>query len=186
MIQLFIGGVRSGKSHAAEVKMTEILNIDNSLQPAYIATSLAWGEESKARIALHQQKRKAQFNQDIPTYELNYQQADLISVLNTLNDAKYVVLIECLSTWVGWYLSRDQSLEQNLLEFESKQVELLAFLRRSKCSVIIVTGEVGCGLIGETVLQRRYADRLGELNQKVAELSDRVSVVTAGIEQVLK
>ena len=49
--------------------------------------------------------------------------------------------------------------------------------------MIIVSGEVGCGLIGETALQRRYADKLGELNQKVAALSEHVFLVTAGIKQ---
>ena len=107
-------------------------------------------------------------------------------MLTELNSSEHVVLIECLSTWVGWYLSADSTLQQNLNNFEQQQLKLLAFLETAKCSIIIVTGEVGCGLIGATPLQRRYADKLGELNQQVAASSDHVYLLTAGITQTLK
>lgn len=186
MIQLFIGGVRSGKSDAAENVMDKLIRDNTHLKPAYIATSLTIGKESITRIELHQQKRQARFNQPIKTYELNYQDADLLSILTPLNTVEHVVLIECLSTWVGWYLTVSEDLDKNLSDFDLQQHKLLSFLNNAKCTVIIVTGEVGCGLIGETLLQRRYADRLGELNQKVAALSDHVYLATAGITQCLK
>ncbi len=185
MIQLFIGGVRSGKSAAAERLLIERVK-SNSLKPAYIATSVAFGDETIERIEKHKQSRQAQFELPISTHELDYQQVDLLSVLQSLNSAENIVLIECLSTWVGWYLCLDNSLQQNLTILEQQQASLLSFLATAKCDVIIVTGEVGCGLIGETPLQRRYADKLGELNQKVAALSNHVFLVTAGIKQTLK
>ena len=186
MIQLFIGGVRSGKSDAAENLLNKIINNEQRLKPAYIATSVAIGEETVSRIQKHQQSRQSRFSQPLSTYELDYQQSDLLSILNKLNNTQHVVLIECLSTWVGWYLSADNTLNQNLAIFEQQQTALLSFLAQAKCSVIIVSGEVGCGLIGETILQRRYADKLGELNQKVAALSDHTFLVTAGLIQTLK
>jgi len=190
MIQLFIGGVRSGKSDAAESLLNDMLKADSDLKPAYIATSVAMGDETITRIKKHQESRQTRFNQTVLTYELDYKQVDLVTVLNTLNDPKHVVLIECLSTWVGWYLSAglptESSLQENLIRFEKAQATLLDFLEKAKCSVVVVTGEVGCGLIGETPLQRRYADKLGELNQKVATLSKHVFLVTAGIKQQLK
>ena len=185
MIQLFIGGVRSGKSAAAEVLLIERVN-RHSLKPAYIATSVAFGDETIERIRKHQQSRQEQFALPIATHELDYQDVDLLSVLHSLNMPDNIVLIECLSTWVGWYLCLDNTLQQNLVLFEQQQTALLSFLITAKCEVIIVTGEVGCGLIGETPLQRRYADKLGELNQKVAVLSGHVFLLTAGIQQVLK
>ena len=186
MIQLLIGGVRSGKSDAAENILNEMIKADDQLKPAYIATSVAMGDETIARIKKHQQTRQSRFTQPITTYELDYQEADLLTVLNSLNNPKQVVLIECLSTWVGWYLSANNSLQENLILFEKQQTTLLSFLEKAQCSVIIVSGEVGCGLIGETALQRRYADKLGELNQKVAALSEHVFLLTAGIKQQLK
>jgi len=186
MINLFIGGVRSGKSDAAENLLNKIITQQPSLKPAYIATSVAFGEETISRIKKHQQSRQSRFTQSIATYELDYQKTDLLDVLTELNSSEHVVLIECLSTWVGWYLSADSTLQQNLNNFEQQQLKLLAFLETAKCSIIIVTGEVGCGLIGATPLQRRYADKLGELNQQVAASSDHVYLLTAGITQTLK
>jgi len=186
MIQLLIGGVRSGKSDAAENILNDIVKTKQTIKPAYIATSVAMGDETIARIQKHQETRQSRFTRAITTYELDYQNIDLLNVLDSLNSPEHVVLIECLSTWVGWYLSADNTLQENLTTFEKQQNALLAFLKNAKCSVIIVSGEVGCGLIGETQLQRRYADKLGELNQKVAALSEHVFLVTAGIKQSLK
>ena len=186
MKYVFIGGVRSGKSDAAEQLLDDLIVKNPQLKPAYIATSVAMGDETIARIKKHQKARQSRFTQAITTYELDYQNIDLLNVLDSLNSPEHVVLIECLSTWVGWYLSVDNTLQENLTTFEKQQNALLAFLKGAKCSVIIVSGEVGCGLIGETQLQRRYADKLGELNQKVAALADHVYLLTAGIKQILK
>ncbi|WP_166738823.1 bifunctional adenosylcobinamide kinase/adenosylcobinamide-phosphate guanylyltransferase [Psychromonas algarum] len=186
MIQLLIGGVRSGKSDAAENLLIQQLADNPSLHPAYIATSVAFGEETISRIQQHQKTRQSRFPQVLSTYELDYKNTDLLSVLNLLNTPNHILLIECLSTWVGWYLSVNKSLHENLLSFEQQKESFLSFLQSATCDVIIVSGEVGCGLIGETPLQRRYADQLGELNQQVATLADRVFVVTAGIKQLIK
>lgn len=186
MIQLFIGGVRSGKSDAAENLVNMLLEQNPILKPAYIATSLSVGEESIERIESHKVMRQKRFQQAVTTYELNYLQKDLLSVLAELNHPENIVLIECLSTWVGWYLTVSDSLQDNLIVFSVQQEAFLTFLKQAQCHIVIVTGEVGCGLIGETTLQRRYADKLGELNQRVAALSEHVFLLTAGIQQVLK
>jgi adenosylcobinamide kinase/adenosylcobinamide-phosphate guanylyltransferase len=186
MIHLFMGGVRSGKSDAAENLVQTLIQQNHRLKPAYIATSLNLGEESIQRIGRHQAIREARFQQTVTTYELDYQQHDLLSVLTQLDSADNIVLIECLSTWVGWYLTVTDDLQENLLVFDSYQEDLLTFLKDATCQIVIVTGEVGCGLIGETTLQRRYADKLGELNQRVAALSDHVFLLTAGLAQRLK
>jgi len=186
MIQLFIGGVRSGKSDAAEHKLSELMKLRPQLKPAYIATSVAFGEETIARIQKHQHIRQSRFSQTIITYELDYQKSDLLSVLSALDTNNHVVLIECLSTWVGWYLSANNTLQENINIFEQKKNQLLTFLANAKCEVIIVSGEVGCGLIGETALQRRYVDKLGELNQQIATMSEHVYLLTAGLQQTLK
>ncbi|MGJ8580990.1 MAG: bifunctional adenosylcobinamide kinase/adenosylcobinamide-phosphate guanylyltransferase [Psychromonas sp.] len=185
MIQLFIGGVRSGKSDAAEDLLLELTK-NNALKPAYIATSVAYGEETIDRIELHKRSRELRFGKPIVTHELDYQELTLLSTLTSLDKPENIVLIECLSTWVGWYLSLDNTLQKNLDIMAEQQTALLAFLKDATCHVIIVTGEVGCGLIGETPLQRRYADQLGELNQKVAALSEQVYLLTAGLKQQLK
>lgn len=186
MIQLFIGGVRSGKSAAAEKALEQILNEHQQLTAFYIATSIASDPETIKRIHQHQQQRSRRFEKNINSVELDYQDNDLLTVLQRLNHPQHVLLIECLSTWVAWYLTQDATLEQNLSLFKQQQDKLLDFLAHAQCQVLIVTGEVGCGLIGETALQRRYADCLGELNQQVAHLAEQVYLVTAGISQQIK
>jgi len=186
MKHVFIGGVRSGKSDAAEQLLETLITDNPSLKPAYIATSVAMGDETIARIQKHQAARQSRFTQAVLTYELDYQNTDLMQVLTQLNTPNHVVLIECLSTWVGWYLTVSDDLQANITLLTQQQQALLSFLESAQCHVIIVSGEVGCGLIGETTLQRRYADKLGELNQKVAALADHVYLLTAGIKQTLK
>jgi len=182
MKYLVIGGVRSGKSDFAERLVAEWLIEAPQKQAFYIATSLAIGEETKSRIARHQLHRDS----NISTCELDYQGNTLSSFLTQYNSPEELVLIECLSTWVGWYLSQDKPLKECISEYEQVKTTFIEQLTELKAKVIIVTGEVGCGLIGESKLMRVYADKLGELNQQVASLSDSVSVVTAGISQKIK
>jgi len=182
MKHLVIGGVRSGKSDFAEKLLAQWL--ENSVQEnaIYVATSLALGEETKSRIARHQLQR----NSEIITCELDYQQKTLSYFLQMYDSREQLILIECLSTWVGWYLSQDKPLKQCISEYEQVKDNVIQQLKSLKAKVVIVTGEVGCGLIGESKLMRVYADKLGELNQQVATLANNVTIVTAGIAQQIK
>lgn len=182
MKHLVIGGVRSGKSDFAELQLTGLLKKTTQEHAIYIATSLAVGEETKSRIARHQLHRDSK----IITCELDYELHTLSSFLTEYDTPDQLILIECLSTWVGWYLSQDKPLQQCVVEYEHVKAKFLEQLNNLQATVIIVTGEVGCGLIGETKLMRVYADKLGELNQHVARLADNVTVVTAGIAQQIK
>lgn len=182
MKHLVIGGVRSGKSHFAEKQLTDALLSSDQKKAIYIATSLALGEETKSRIARHQLHRDS----NIHTCELDYQEKTLAYFLTKYDVPEKLILIECLSTWVGWYLSQDKPLKQCISEYEVVKNQFVGLLGKSQANVIIVTGEVGCGLIGETKLMRIYADKLGELNQQVASLADNVTIVTAGISQQIK
>lgn len=182
MKHLVIGGVRSGKSDFAEQQLTKLLKETTQENAIYIATSLAVGEESKSRIARHQLHR----DNKIITCELDYQSLTLSHFLNKYNATGQPILIECLSTWVGWYLSQDKPLNQCIVDYEHVKAQFVAQLDNMQAQIIIVTGEVGCGLIGETKLMRVYADKLGELNQQIACLADNVTLVTAGIAQKIK
>lgn len=182
MKHLVIGGVRSGKSHFAEKQLTDALLSSDQKQAIYIATSLAIGEETKSRIARHQLHRDSK----ILTCELDYQEKTLSYFLTQYDAPGKLILIECLSTWVGWYLSQNKSLKECVVEYEQVKNKLVTLLCNLQAKVIVVTGEVGCGLIGESKLMRIYADKLGELNQQVASLADDVTIVTAGIAQKIK
>ncbi|WP_193755538.1 bifunctional adenosylcobinamide kinase/adenosylcobinamide-phosphate guanylyltransferase [Psychromonas sp. psych-6C06] len=182
MKHLVIGGVRSGKSAVAENLLTQWREDSDQEHAIYIATSLALGEETKCRIARHQLHR----DRNIITCELDYQSKTLAHFLQHYGSSKQPILIECLSTWVGWYLSQDKPLKRCVAEYEQIKQQFIQQLQTLQAPIIIVTGEVGCGLIGETKLMRVYADKLGELNQQVASLANHVTVVTAGIAQQIK
>ncbi|MCP4322318.1 MAG: hypothetical protein GY951_14225 [Psychromonas sp.] len=182
MKHLVIGGVRSGKSNFAEKLVALWLTEQPDCKAFYIATSLAIGEETKSRIARHQLHRDS----NIVTCELDYKSSTLIHFLQQYESPDHLILIECLSTWVGWYLSQDKPLKQCVSEYELVKNQFIQQLTELKAKVIVVTGEVGCGLIGESKLMRTYADKLGELNQQVASLSNSVTIVTAGIAQKIK
>jgi adenosylcobinamide kinase / adenosylcobinamide-phosphate guanylyltransferase len=182
MKHLVIGGVRSGKSDFAEKMLAQSLLTTNQQNAFYIATSLAIGEETKSRIVRHQLNRDSK----LVTCELDYQQQTLNHFLDNHDAPGQFILIECLSTWVGWYLSQEKPLKQCIIEYEQVKNQFIHRLSNVQATVIIVTGEVGCGLIGESKLMRVYADKLGELNQAVANQADKVTVVTAGIAQQIK
>jgi adenosylcobinamide kinase/adenosylcobinamide-phosphate guanylyltransferase len=182
MKYLVIGGVRSGKSDFAEKQLAQYLLNTKQKKAFYIATSLAIGEETKSRIARHQLHRDSK----IATCELDYKHKTLNYFLDSCDSSDQLILIECLSTWVGWYLSQDKSLKQCVIEYEQVKNQFIQRLSKLQATVIIVTGEVGCGLIGESKLMRVFADKLGELNQEIASLTDKVTVVTAGIAQQIK
>jgi len=182
MKHLVIGGVRSGKSAFAEEQLLTWLKNSEQDNAIYIATSLALGEETKSRIARHQLHR----DRHIITCELDYQSLTLSSFLKDYDSSEQLILIECLSTWVGWYLSQNKPLNECIVEYEKVKSRFIEQLNNSQAKIIIVTGEVGCGLIGETKLMRVYADKLGELNQQIASLAENVTVITAGIAQQIK
>jgi adenosylcobinamide kinase/adenosylcobinamide-phosphate guanylyltransferase len=183
MRHLIIGGVRSGKSDFAEKLLANCLIINTQRNRAfYIATSLSIGEETKSRIARHQLHR----NKNIVTCELDYQEKTLNYYLDNHDSTEKFILIECLSTWVGWYLSQDKPLKECINEYEHVKNQFIEKLNHLQATTFIVTGEVGCGLIGETKLMRIYADKLGELNQEIARISNKVTLVTAGIAQQIK
>ena len=182
MKHLVIGGVRSGKSDFAEQQLALLLSAFEYQQGVYIATSLAIGDETKDRIVKHQLQR----DNNLITCELDYQQLTLSHFLEIYGSKNQPILIECLSTWVGWYLSQDKPLTECLSDYEQVKDQFIEQLTNLQSKVIIVTGEVGCGLIGETKLMRVYADKMGELNRQVAALADNVTVVTAGIAQKIK
>jgi len=182
MKHLVIGGVRSGKSDFAEKQLASWLLASDLPHAIYIATSLPMGDETLQRIAKHQKQRDA----NIITCELDYQHNTLHHFVEQYNTPDQPILIECLSTWVGWYLSQDKPLHECIDDYEQVKQQLLELLSQLQAKVVIVTGEVGCGLIGESKLMRVYADKMGELNQQVARLADNVTLVTAGIAQSIK
>jgi len=179
MIELVLGGARSGKSKFAEQRALEAFNIlpastatpsqENKL--IYVATGLAGDGEMAARIAHHQQRRDASWTLlEEPMY--------LSQVLDKYNSPQHIILVDCLTLWVTNCLVNEI--------FEEQKDALLALLPELRCRVIFVSNEVGSGIVPLGELSRDFVDASGFLHQSLAAVSDRVTLVVAGLPMVLK
>ena len=165
-LSLVIGGARSGKSGLAERLVT-----GSGLTRRYIATAEAWDDEMRARIARHREDRGAGWI----TVEAPL---DLPSALAEATGAE-VVLIDCATLWLTNHLLADHDLE-------AETASLLAALATCKAPVVIVSNEVGWGIVPENALARRFRDAQGRLNQRIAAQAGLVVGVMAGLPMVLK
>jgi adenosylcobinamide kinase/adenosylcobinamide-phosphate guanylyltransferase len=183
---LVTGGARSGKS-----KFAEKYTMHFAADAVYIATAQIFDEEMKHRMELHQKRREAaDYNWEsiVEPYEL----AALLSKFNERETAP-LVLVDCLTLWLtNWLLQGlgEQALEQALPGLQQLLEELLEQYKQAlteyRGTVIMVTNEVGAGIVPEYPLGRIYRDWAGMMNQQIAELCDQVFLVTAGIPLELK
>jgi adenosylcobinamide kinase / adenosylcobinamide-phosphate guanylyltransferase len=165
---LVLGGARSGKS-------TYSLRLANSLfdKPLYIATAEAGDREMAERIRIHKQSRSRH-------WKCLEEPLDVASVIASAPRCDGI-LIDCMTLWVSNVL-----LKEGEKAFAKREKELLAALRKARCPVIIVSNEVGLGIVPEHVLGRKFRDMAGRLNQDLAEFADTVVFVVSGLPMVLK
>jgi len=173
MKQLIFGGARSGKSRLAE-QLTGAYG-DNI---AYIATadSRFHDTEMKARVAHHLQQR--------PTYWHTLEQPlKLGHCLQQCDQGYDAIMVDCLTLWLTNALMAE---EQQAGAWQQEKHELLDTLAKMTTPVIMVSNEVGMGIVPLGQLNRRFVDEAGFLNQDVARLSDRTIFTAAGLPMVLK
>lgn len=173
MKQLIFGGARSGKSRLAE-QLTQAYG-DNI---AYIATadSRFHDTEMKARVAHHLQQRPSNWQ----TLEQPLQLGRCLQQCDQHYDA---IMVDCLTLWLTNALMAE---EQQAGAWPQEKRELLNALSQMRTPVIMVSNEVGMGIVPLGALNRRFVDEAGFLNQDVARLSDRTVFTAAGLPMVLK
>lgn len=161
-----LGGAASGKSAWAE----QLLK-NSDLSMVYLATARAFDDEIKFKINLHRERRSGEW--------LNIEaDLDLSPPLTTLRP-EHGVLIDCATMWLS-----NQMLDGHDLEIA--QNDLLAALAACAAPVIIVSNEVGHGIVPDNALARRFREAQGRLNIALAAQADLTVLVTAGLPQVLK
>ena len=179
MIQFFLGGARSGKSRLAEQAAAA-----SHLEVVYIATAQGLDREMQQRIARHQVDR--------PNHWLTVEEPlNLAATIQTYASDKRCLLIDCLTLWLSNQLlqaeiqpEEQQNYQQH--NYQQHKAELLAVLTNCPGQVILVSNEVGQGVVPMGELSRQYVDEAGWLHQDIAKVADEVRFVCAGLAMNLK
>ena len=165
-VVLITGGARSGKSRRAEARARSFPG-----RPVYIATSEALDAEEAERIARHRARRGDDWiERETPL--------DLVQALGE-TDGGGARLVDCLTLWLSNLLlgGRDWSMEAS---------RLAEALGRQQSPVVLVTNEVGLGIVPDNALARQFRDAAGLLNQMIARVADEVELVVAGLPMRVK
>ena len=163
---LVLGGARSGKSRYAEWL------IATYPQPwIYVATAQARDEEMAERIAAHKARRVAGWR----TVEALHALADALDAA----PADAAVLVDCLTLWLS-------NLMEEALDIDAQTARLLEALARRPGPTVLVSNEVGLGIVPDNALARRFRDLQGNLNQRLAEQAARVVMMVAGLPVAVK
>ena len=166
-----IGGCRSGKSsHALQTaeKMPGSRKI-------YIATCVPQDDEMRQRVAKHQKERSRYWT----TVE---EPTNLPAVISERSRNADVILVDCMTLWVSNLLMENND-EEKLEETISQLTDTLA---QAGCPIVLVSNEVGNGIVPENRLARQYRDLIGLANQAVAETAGKVVWMVAGIPVTVK
>lgn len=167
MRELILGGARSGKSRFAEQRAHE-----SGLAVVYVATAAAGDAEMAARIAEHRRRRPARWR----TVEAPRLLAQTLRG-NAAPDR--LLLVDCLTLWLSNVLEDEE-------DFRRERNDLLETLPGLPGEIVLVSNEVGQGIVPDNALARRFRDEAGWLHQAVGEVCERITFVMAGLPVTLK
>ena len=169
---LITGGVRSGKSRFAE-QLAHALGGD---RVSYVATAEAGDDEMRRKIARHQADRPASW----PTFESPLDAAGAIDAATGSAEPPLVILVDCLTMLVSnLLLVGDEATAGDRVNQQT--TALRDACRRTSATVLVVTNEVGWGVVPSSSLGRRYRDLLGRANQALAADASHVYMLVAGM-----
>ena len=166
-VTFVLGGARSGKSRFAEGLVTATPD-----RRVYVATGQAWDSEMAERIARHRDERG-------PGWTTVEEPLDLPGALRRNALAGTSVLVDCLTLWLSNLMSEERDLP-------AETRGLLAALAEGEGRVVIVSNEVGLGIVPDNALARSFRDLSGAAHQRLAEICEDVYFVIAGLPLTLK
>ncbi|MFK7306461.1 bifunctional adenosylcobinamide kinase/adenosylcobinamide-phosphate guanylyltransferase [Acinetobacter baumannii] len=169
MLQLILGGARSGKSRLAEQTA-----ISMQLAVTYVATAQALDPEMQSRITHHQNQRPAHWS-------LVEEPLFLTKTLQEIDRPNQIILVDCLTLWLTNLLLLE---DQNIQQFECEQ--LLRVLPTLESEIILVSNETGLGVVPLGEISRRFVDEAGRLHQALGQIADKVVFCVAGFPMILK
>ncbi len=183
-IHLILGGARSGKSSFTE-KQAKYYEENEQAQVYYLATAQSLDNEMTARITRHQQQRPEQWNLVESPVELANAIKKLIRKHQNLCKTPITILVDCLTLWLSnclcspgkdSWLNEKKALLNLLIEYEHS----------NEVNILLVSNEVGHGIVPLGELSREFVDQSGWLHQEIAEIATNVNFIMAGIALPLK
>ena len=177
-IALILGGQRSGKSRLAEERGLGWLAREPSRRATLVATALAADDEMAARIARHRETRPAAFATREAPWHLG-------AALRGDDAAAHLRIVDCLTLWLTNWLMPAPGLGLPGTWPDARS-DFLDALADGRGPVILVSNEIGMGLIPMSREARRFVDELGSLHRDLGRIADRVTLVVAGLEVAVK
>jgi len=168
---LILGGARSGKSRYAEQSAHALFSA--SARPSkliYLATATAGDQEMSDRITQHQERRGVD-------WELVEEPVDIASIISSAQ-ANSTILIDCLTLWLSNCMHHEC--------WDAERAKFLQALENSNANIVMVSNEVGSGIVPMGELSRQFVDQSGWLHQQIAQIVGKVTLVVAGLPMSLK
>lgn len=182
--EFIIGGQKSGKSRRAELIARAWLAQSASHRAALIATGQAYDEEMRERIARHQHDRALR----VPGMRTVEEPLQLAEAIAAHSQADTLLVVDCLTLWLTNCLmpAEPSPAQRTHADFYLQTSRLAAAIATARGPVVLVGNEIGLGVIPLGREVRAFVDALGRLNQEVAALCARVTLVAAGLPLTLK
>lgn len=193
--ELILGGQRSGKSRRAESLAVEWLAASPDNSAVFIATAQPWDDEMRARITRHQQDRAER----LPGMRTVEEPLHVAQAITQHSQPDVMVVIDCLTLWLtNWAMpnAEPNTAPNAALNSEPNQplaqtpyapiAMLLEAISSAPGPIVLVSNEIGLGVIPMGREVRDYVDALGRLNQDVAQCCRRVTLMAAGLPLTLK
>lgn len=180
--ELIIGGQRSGKSRRAETLAGQWLAMSTDHQALLVATALPGDAEMRDRIARHQYDRAER----VPGLQVMEEPERLADALLRRSAPQTLLVVDCLTLWLTNLLMPAGDASQGEVTAQRAMQALLEALPEAPGPVVLVSNEIGLGVIPLGREVRGFVDALGRLNQAVAAVCDRVTFMAAGLPLVMK
>ena len=183
MHELILGGQKSGKSRRAEMIAKDWLLQSPDHKAVLIATAQPWDEEMRQRIARHQYDRAAR----VPSLTTVEEPVHLVQTIQRLSQPDTLLVVDCLTLWLTNLLMpmdvKNKPIASELITYTAM---LSVAISKAAGPVVIVSNEIGLGVIPMGIEVRTFVDALGTLNQVIAQACDKVTLMAAGLPLSLK
>jgi adenosylcobinamide kinase/adenosylcobinamide-phosphate guanylyltransferase len=180
--ELILGGQKSGKSKRAEMLALDWLQANTANRAILLATAQAHDSEMYHRIQLHQQAR----SQRVPGLQTVEEPVNVVEQLRILSQPNTLVIVDCLTLMLVNWLMPFNAKPMDALSIQQHADQLCVALAQAQGPIVMVSNEIGLGVIPLGKEVREYVDTLGALNQRIAAQCQRVVFIAAGLPHYLK